>query len=305
MYLLIIIIIFLILVCKFNNKNYRENLGHIDKFPGTTNETVVLIHGYPFDKSQWSEFVEKVGQYHKKPTIITYDLRGCGSLKNVEIPLDYCDDDTNNSFWNLDDFSNDLKDIVDKKSVIVGWGFGGVIAQRFAQMYPKLVKRLIVLQPETGNELYQNWIHGLSAFCQENSNQNSPKPPQGIIQTWLCNYFHITDENICPVNSDNFCQIGTRPFENAVNVLKESNARAILQGLKVAFNNNVVKGWEKVDFPVFFLGANDDEVSPPNEAIVWFDAIRNKRQESSLKIVDGKHYYIFYHLDLLLRLVLQ
>jgi pimeloyl-ACP methyl ester carboxylesterase len=100
---------------------------------------VVLIHGLGGNLQSW-DFV--ANQLNSQFRVIRYDLRGHGETDNPKGP------------WVLDDFINDLKQILQSLNIeqcaLVGFSLGGLISQGFAIQYPEYINKLVILSAVAG-----------------------------------------------------------------------------------------------------------------------------------------------------------
>src|SRR4051794_39163779 len=97
--------------------------------------TVVLLHGGPgFDHSL---FKPAYGQLADVAQVVYYDHRGNGRSDRGD-PND----------WNLDVWADDVRGLCDalgiERPVVLGWSFGGLVAQRYADRYPEHPAKLIL-----------------------------------------------------------------------------------------------------------------------------------------------------------------
>jgi 3-oxoadipate enol-lactonase len=94
---------------------------------------VVLLHGFPFNRSMWSEQVEALKDQYR---VITPDLRGLGDtgLQGQEA--------------GIEDMARDVAGLLDhlglNRVVIGGLSMGGYVALAFHRLYPLRVRALIL-----------------------------------------------------------------------------------------------------------------------------------------------------------------
>lgn len=95
---------------------------------------LVLLHGYPFDKSMWSGQIEGLAAAGFRA--IAPDLRGLGETKSsIEIAT-------------MDDMARDTAALLDhlgvEQAVICGLSMGGYVAFEFVQLFPARVVGLVL-----------------------------------------------------------------------------------------------------------------------------------------------------------------
>lgn len=97
-------------------------------------EPVVLIHGVGLDLNMWEAQVAILANRFQ---VIRYDMLGHGSSA-TPIPA-----------TQLGDFVDQLAELVDAlefaRIILIGFSMGGLIAHRFACLYPGKVKRLVLM----------------------------------------------------------------------------------------------------------------------------------------------------------------
>jgi (E)-2-((N-methylformamido)methylene)succinate hydrolase len=102
-------------------------------------ESVTLVHGVGSNLESWDNVVPALAARFR---VLRYDLRGHGQSGKPPGP------------YALDDFVEDLRTLLDACSVdvtrLVGFSFGGLIAQAFTLRYPDRVRRLALLATVAG-----------------------------------------------------------------------------------------------------------------------------------------------------------
>ena len=103
---------------------------------GDSGPLVVMIHGFPDFWYSWNEQIKALQSTHR---VAAMDLRGYNrsdkpkGLENYAIPK------------LVSDVASVIRDMGEKKAVIVGHDWGGMVAWQFAMMQPEMTARLIVL----------------------------------------------------------------------------------------------------------------------------------------------------------------
>ena len=101
---------------------------------GSGDTTIVLVHGFPLDKSMWDAQVEALsGEFR----VITPDLRGHGESQVVAGP------------YTMELLADDLKGLLDAlnldKVALGGFSMGGYAVFSFMRKYPERVESLMLL----------------------------------------------------------------------------------------------------------------------------------------------------------------
>ena len=94
---------------------------------------IVLIHGYPFNRSLWTEQAEAL---RSKYRVVTPDLRGFGESDSSAGPA------------TMTRMAEDVATLMDElgidQAVIGGLSMGGYVALAFARMFPARLKALVL-----------------------------------------------------------------------------------------------------------------------------------------------------------------
>ncbi len=106
------------------------NLAYTDVGAGPP---IVLIHGYPFNRSLWTEQTEAL---RSKYRVVAPDLRGFGESDSSVGPV------------RMNQMAEDVAALMDhleiERAVIGGLSMGGYVALAFARMIPARVKALVL-----------------------------------------------------------------------------------------------------------------------------------------------------------------
>lgn len=135
----------------------------IDDFtdPWTTPETVVLHHGMAKNHSLWYGWIPILARKYR---VIRFDMRGMGQsdVPDAGYP------------WSIDNFANDLLDLVDKldlsKFHLIGETVGGSISMKFATQHQD---RLLSLTACTSPTSFNDPHHAESANLIEKEGINA------------------------------------------------------------------------------------------------------------------------------------
>jgi pimeloyl-ACP methyl ester carboxylesterase len=106
---------------------------------GDGHPAIVLIHGYPLDRSVWAEVVPLLAD---RATVLSVDLPGFGASAP---PLD--------GDLSMARLAGDVADVLDAEgidaAVIVGLSMGGYVALAFAELHPGRVRALALVGAKT------------------------------------------------------------------------------------------------------------------------------------------------------------
>ena len=107
------------------------NISYSEQGKGTA---VVLLHGYLENKEMWNDFIPELS---KKYRIITIDLLGHGATECLGYVHTMEDQ--------ADIVQAVLHNLKIRKAVFTGHSMGGYVALAFAELYPDVVKGLVLL----------------------------------------------------------------------------------------------------------------------------------------------------------------
>jgi pimeloyl-ACP methyl ester carboxylesterase len=206
----------------FNIESQKQSLKMAYIYLKPTKEnmpTVTLMHGKNFNADYWS------------PTARYLQSLGFGVLIPDQIGFGKSSKPTNYqySFAALAHHTHALMDSLNlQKSIVVGHSMGGMLASRFALMYPNTTSKLILLNP-IGLENYLHYVKykDTNFFYQNELN----KTPEGVKKyqqknyydgKWNATYSALTDfitgqiqgpdkEQIAWVNAKTYDMIFTQP----------------------------------------------------------------------------------------------
>ena len=334
--LVVVVIILLFCTCKhseyftINSKtpnllekivSLHDHKTTVKILQGNTNKHLILVYGGPLDQRCWGPLLEELASLSSKgkqiPTVYTYDLRGNGTACTVPIP------NHSQSSWTLKSYTDDLYQIYSQlvkpaKVSIGGWSFGGLVAQKFALTYPKLMENLFLFSTVGSSipvfniqQIYTSWI-------SPNTHIDYLTLPTTNIQNHLCRWFYVNNKTLCPTNTDTKDQTNSDYYFLAQNLLTVANARAHMQTMKIYTSFDLLTQWENatdINYHVYILSTRDDIVAEANAMSRLFVTIRDAQRRLKntghggypivLDIVNGKHFYTFSNPAYIANIIIQ
>jgi pimeloyl-ACP methyl ester carboxylesterase len=109
----------------------NTSISYTDQGKGTA---IVLLHGFLENKKMWDAFIP---EWSKKFRIITVDLLGHGETG--------CMGYVHSMENNADVVHEVLAELRLRKAILVGHSMGGYVALAFAELYPDVIKGLVLL----------------------------------------------------------------------------------------------------------------------------------------------------------------
>ncbi|RNB53074.1 alpha/beta hydrolase [Brevibacillus gelatini] len=116
-------------------------------------EPLLLIHGFNLDCRMWDEQAAALAESYK---VIRFDLRGFGKTPATTVP-----------FTLYDDVRAVLDGLGIEKAHVAGLSFGGMAAQEFVLVYPKMVKSLVLISSGlVGHPKSEQRVRDVEQFSQ-------------------------------------------------------------------------------------------------------------------------------------------
>lgn len=131
------------------------NLAYRDIGPPDA-QTLIFVHAMSFHQDIWQDVISHMPSGTR---IVTYDQRGHGESNVPALP------------YSLDDYAGDAIRLLDHLEVracyLVGISFGGLVAQRVAELRPDLVERLVLSNTAMKIGVLEEWMERADAARTE------------------------------------------------------------------------------------------------------------------------------------------
>lgn len=227
-------------------------LAFDDNGPGPV---VVLLHGFPFDRTMWSYQVAEVGATYR---VITPDLRGHGETAAPD------------GAYPIDDMADDVIDLLDalqltEPLVVGGLSMGGYIALSLALRYPERLRGLILIDTKAGADTPEAAANRLNLARQVEETHSTAAVVDGMLPRIFSS---VTREH--------------RP--EAIEMIHErmvkTHPRAVAGALRgMAARPDRTGDLPRIAVPTLVLVGEDDAVTPPADARLMAESIPNARYE--------------------------
>lgn len=224
---------------------------------GGSGAALVLLHGFPLDRSMWREQTESLGgEFH----IVAPDLRGLG-----ETPLG--DEEVS-----IEGMAEDVAALLDElnlgRVVLGGLSMGGYVAFEFLRKFPKRVRALVLAdtRPQADTE------EGRRAR-EANARRALKDGMAPIVESMLTKVFSAgtRERGGEVIERVRAMMLGASP-EGAAAALRAMAARRDQTDLLSSIN-----------VPTLIVVGSEDAVTPPADA----EAMRAKIEGSRLVVVEG------------------
>ncbi len=278
---------------------------------GNSGKTVLLLHNSPMCLDIWGPLFQTMQRISMTgiptPNLVAYDLRGHGT---AWIPVDpkYNDANPSNHAWTIDQFVEDCKKVYDgviggNKIKVCGFGFGGLVAQKYCLKYPETVEKFILLQttirPNPGLQDEIEYLAGPNGWIAKNPHVTYLTSEERFVHETLCQWFYLPADHDCPVDKlidkEDDLNDQTSPQYNLTAMLwRQASSTTTLQADKLLVTTDISREWREakdIPFGIHILAATDDPMSPPDMMTATYTSIYNTNRTVMvvLDIVNGRH----------------
>lgn len=223
-------------------------LAYEDHGPGPV---VVLLHGFPLDRSMWSAQVSDVGSVYR---VIAPDLRGHGESAAPE------------GTYTMETMADDVAEVLDKLGirepvVLGGLSMGGYVALALIKRWPERFRGLMLMDTRAGADTPDAAGNREGLAARVLADGNAGAVVAAMLPKLFCAY---TRQNRGPL------------IEPVRTVMERTPPRALAGALRgMAARADQTALLPKIKVPTLVLVGADDEITPPAEARKMADAIPN------------------------------
>ncbi len=218
---------------------------------------VVLLHGYPFNRSMWREQTEALCASYR---VITPDLRGHGETSVTPETA------------TMDDMARDVAALLDKLDIrrvtLGGLSMGGYVTLAFYRRFPLRVRALILAdtRPQADNTEAQR-------KREEQAEKILKEGMQSIADDFLTKVLTTATLNEKPETVERIREmiLKTDP-QGAANALRG-----------MAVRHDQTDFLEEIFAPALILVGSEDQLTPPSDA----ELMRREIRGSRLEIIEG------------------
>lgn len=208
-----------------------HDLGNSEK------QTVILIHGFPFDYTMWNSQIRAL---QKDYNIIAYDIRGLGKS--------YVGDGQYTMEFFVDDLFSLMYEMNLDKPVLCGLSMGGYIALRAVERDQSRFNGLILLDTKSDADDDAGRVKRSEAINTINTD-GIDKFVDGLIPNLFA------DESLENMKAT---------VENITNICKSQNPTGVKGSLlAMACRTNTTKFLKKIEIPTLVMGGSFDKLTPP------------------------------------------
>ncbi|HYG79844.1 MAG TPA: alpha/beta fold hydrolase [Pyrinomonadaceae bacterium] len=218
---------------------------------------VVLLHGFPFNRSMWAGQVEALaGDYR----VITPDLRGMGETAPGDGPA------------TMDEMAHDVAALMDKmgveRAVVGGLSMGGYVALAFYRRHRLRARALVLADTRPGADT-------------DDARRTREEQAQKILGDGTGT---IADDFLKKVLTPETLAERPEVVARVREMIAKTNARGAAQALRgMAVRHDQTSFLEDVIVPTLILVGSEDKLTPPKEA----ELMRREIRGSRMQVIEG------------------
>lgn len=236
---------------KVNNINVHYNDDGPDGAP-----VIILIHGFPFNKSMWNVQMEALKDNYR---VLAYDIRGHG------------DSGIGKADFSIELFVDDLISLMDaleiEKATLCGLSMGGYIALLALEKYPERFEALILSDTQCIADTPEAKEKRMQAI--ENIRENGVEIYAGLmIKNLFAAESFVTKPLIVAAVKEMILKTSQQSLSNTLYAL--------------SIHKETCSKLPEIGVPVLILVGKEDKITPPLAARLMHEKI----QDSSLNIID-------------------
>lgn len=219
----------------------------VKTFGEVTNQAIVFIHGFPFDKTLWDDVIDEFkGEYY----CISYDIRGFG---NSEI---------NTAQFTMESYTQDLESVISglklDNPIICGFSMGGYIALRANER--ENYKALILANTATNSDDDKSKLKRANAISEIDAKGVEP-----FIDGFLSVAF-----------SEDFIKKEPLKIEKIKAKIMNFNPLGIKAGLLAMISRtDTTQSLDAIDTPVLLITSESDKIIPKETMKQMASKIKN------------------------------
>jgi len=219
--------------------------------------TVLLLHGFPFNRSMWREQVELLRDRFR---VITPDLRGMGETSGTDEPA--------TMFEMADDVAALLDQLEIERVTVGGLSMGGYVAFAFYRRYPLRVRALILADTRP---------QGDTDEARENRERQAVRATQEGMETIV---EAMLPKLLAPATLSGRESVVERVREMMLRT-DPRGAAAALRGMALRPDQTYLL--PRIIAPTLIMVGSEDQITPPTDARLMHREIRGSR----LGIIEG------------------
>jgi pimeloyl-ACP methyl ester carboxylesterase len=239
---------------------------NIDAFPPAelfyhelgSGSPLVLLHGFPLDGTMWADVAELLSQQWR---VIIPDLRGFGQSPWPSTQPPQAADDISGKkvSWTVTAMAADVEALlqalqIDQPIVLAGLSMGGYIAMQFALRYQARLRGLILADTR-------------AAADSDEARTGRHKTAERVLSEGPA---FVAEAMIPKLFAPDTFQLRPELIAEYRELILKTNPRTIAgAALALGSRPNVTSELEQIHVPTLCIAGSNDEISPPQEMLVW------------------------------------
>ncbi len=224
---------------------------------GQGNNPLILIHGFPFDKTMWQQQIDFL---QSSTRVISYDIRGFGKSTTDGTP------------FSIELFTYDLINFMNaleiSKATICGLSMGGYICLHAMKQFPEHFDGMILCDTQ----------------CIADSAETKKKRFKSIEQIEKNGTVDFTEAFLKSVFYENSFITKKNTVENARKMILSTAPESLIGGLRaLAERAETCSSLEAISVPVLIICGHEDQIIPINKCEYMYLHIKN----ASTKVIES------------------
>jgi len=200
---------------------------------------ILLLHGWAMNTRVWDDVVPELAKTRR---VFTVDLPGHGKSS---LPA--------NGGYDLDAVCDEVKSILEKNTIVMGWSLGGLVALNLAYRYPDFIEKLVLVAGSPQFVQSSDWPHAVQQEVFDGFAANLADDYRATIQRFLA-----------------IQALGSQEAKHAIKALREKvflngepQMSALRSGLKLLSNSNIREQLPDIKCPALIVLGDKDRLIPP------------------------------------------
>jgi 3-oxoadipate enol-lactonase len=218
---------------------------------------VVLLHGFPFDRTLWREQTEALKDSFR---VVAPDLRGHGETEATDEPA------------TMEEMARDVAALLDElkiaRAVVVGLSMGGYVALAFYRLFPRRVRALLLADTRATADT-EEAKRGREQAAQRALSEGMAAIADAMLPKLLAHTTHMKEPE----------KVGR--VREMILRTKPAGAAAALRGM--AQRRDQTRLLADVLQPTLVVVGSEDQITPPSDA----EAMRSEIRGSRLEVIEG------------------
>lgn len=222
-----------------------------------TGPVIVLLHGFPFNRSLWTQQVVALSQSYR---VITPDLRGFGDSESGESPA------------TMNSMAQDVAELMDSLDIasatIGGLSMGGYVVLAFYKQFPERVKALVLADTRPQGDA-------------EEAKQVRAKQAEDALSQGMAGIVNSMLPKLFTPDSVTRQPEAVKRVREMMMTTKPAGAAAALMGM--AAREDHTEMLSRIDVPTLILVGRDDAITPVADS----ENMHTRIPGSHLKVIEN------------------